>query len=75
MPFASALRVARGIRRIARRKKFCPRFAQLDKTFEEAEALLLKRLGEVTLAALAKGFKKRIAARGAPHELERAHAS
>jgi len=49
--------------------------AQLDKTFEEAEALLLARLGEVTLAALAKDFKKRLAARGGPHELEKAHAS
>ncbi|MBO6635150.1 Rrf2 family transcriptional regulator [Parvibaculum sp.] len=49
--------------------------AQLDRTFAEAEALLLRRFGEVTLAALAKDFRKRLAAhrRGA-HKLEKAHA-
>ena len=49
--------------------------AALDKAFEDAEALLLARLGEVTLAALATDFHHRLAARGGPHELEKAHAS
>ena len=49
--------------------------AALDKAFEDAQALLLARLGEVTLAALATDFHNRLAARGGPHELEKAHAS
>ena len=49
--------------------------AELDRTFAEAEALLLRRLGEVTLAALAKDFRKRLARRRrGPHKLEKAHA-
>jgi DNA-binding IscR family transcriptional regulator len=49
--------------------------AQLDRTFAEAEALLLRRFGEVTLAALATDFRKRLAAhRRGPHKLETAHA-
>ncbi len=48
--------------------------AQLDKTFEEAEALLLRRLGEVTLAALSADFHKRFAKRRGAHQLEKAHA-
>lgn len=37
--------------------------AALDKTFAEAEALLLRRMGEVTLADLARDFAERFAAR------------
>lgn len=37
--------------------------AALDKTFSEAEALLLRRMGEVTLADLARDFAERFAAR------------
>lgn len=37
--------------------------AALDNTFKEAEALLLSRLGEVTLAALSADFHARYAAR------------
>jgi len=48
--------------------------AALTQAFNEAEALLLKRLGGVTLAALARDFKKRLAARDGPHEMEKAHA-
>lgn len=49
--------------------------AALDKSFEDAKALLLSRLGEVTLAALSADFHKRLTASGGPHELESAHAS
>ncbi len=48
--------------------------AALTDAFDEAEALLLARLGEVTLAALSADFNKRLAARGGPHKLETAHA-
>lgn len=48
--------------------------AALTEAFDEAEALLLKRLGQVTLAALAADFHARLAARGGPHEMETAHA-
>ncbi|MBX3495979.1 MAG: Rrf2 family transcriptional regulator [Parvibaculum sp.] len=49
--------------------------AALTGAFRDAEALLLARLGGVTLAALAADFKQRFAARGGPHKLEKAHAS
>ncbi|MDX2092210.1 MAG: Rrf2 family transcriptional regulator [Kofleriaceae bacterium] len=38
--------------------------AALDKSFRDAEARLLARLGEVTLAELSKDVKRRFAARG-----------
>lgn len=47
----------------------------LDQTFRDAEALLLARLGEVTLAALSADIHKRLATRGGKHNLETAHAS
>jgi Rrf2 family protein len=37
--------------------------ASLDQAFREAEAVLLSRFGEVTLAALSDDFKQRLAAR------------
>ena len=37
--------------------------AALDQTLAEAEALLLRRMGEITLADLAKDFATRFAAR------------
>lgn len=39
--------------------------ASLETAFQEAEQILLKRLGTVTLAALAADFHKRLQARGA----------
>lgn len=48
--------------------------AALTEAFDAAEALLLARFGEVTLAALSADFHKRFAARGGPHQLETAHA-
>jgi DNA-binding IscR family transcriptional regulator len=47
----------------------------LNQAFREAEALLLSRLGEVTLAALSVDFHKRFVARGRSHRLENVHAS
>lgn len=52
----------------------------LGQAFREAEALLLKRLGEVTLASLSADFHDRLVARGGGgddpgHDLETAHAS
>lgn len=44
--------------------------AALDTTFQEAEALLLSRLGEVTLARLADDFQARLAARSDALRLE-----
>lgn len=44
--------------------------AALDTTFQEAEALLLSRLGEVTLARLADDFQARLAARPGALRLE-----
>jgi DNA-binding IscR family transcriptional regulator len=38
--------------------------AALDDAFRDAEALLLARMGSVTLAALADEFHRRVAARG-----------
>lgn len=47
----------------------------LHKAVQDAEELLLSRLGEVTLAALSVDLQHRIAARsGLPHDLEHAHA-
>ncbi|KUL96514.1 hypothetical protein DK26_06955 [Bosea sp. WAO] len=48
--------------------------AELDQAFAEAEAVLLARLGEVTLAALNAGLQERLAARGGRHDLESVHA-
>ena len=47
--------------------------AALDQAFADAEALLLARLGEVTLAALSAGFHERLVARGGRHDLEASH--
>ena len=49
--------------------------AVLSDAFREAEALLLARLGEVTLATLSADFQKRAAARRGSHHLEHVHAS
>lgn len=49
--------------------------AALNQAFHDAEALLLARLGEVTLAALSADFHRRFVARGDPHDLENTHAS
>jgi DNA-binding IscR family transcriptional regulator len=48
--------------------------AVLNQAFHEAEALLLSRLGDVTLAMLSADFHKRFVARGRPHHLENVHA-
>jgi DNA-binding IscR family transcriptional regulator len=48
--------------------------AALDDTFAAAEALLLARLGEVTLAQLSADFHARLAARGNAPDAETAHA-
>ena len=49
--------------------------AALDQAFHDAEALLLARLGEVTLAMLSADFHDRLLARGGSHDLESVHAS
>jgi len=49
--------------------------AALDQAFRDAEALLLTRLGEVTLAALSNELRGRLPRRARAHELETAHAS
>lgn len=49
--------------------------AALNQAFEEAEALLLARLGQVTLAMLSADLHERIIARGGSHRLENVHAS
>jgi len=49
--------------------------AALTQTFHEAEALLLSRFGEVTLAMLSTDFHNRLVARGGSNGLEDAHAS
>jgi DNA-binding IscR family transcriptional regulator len=46
--------------------------AALDASFRDAEALLLARFGEVTLAELAADFHARMAARS-PHTQEHIH--
>ena len=47
--------------------------AALDQAFADAEALLLARLGEVTLAGLSAGFHARLVARGGRDDLEASH--
>ena len=49
--------------------------AALNQAFEDAEALLLQRLGRVTLAKLSADLHERINARGGSHHLENVHAS
>ena len=49
--------------------------AALDQAFDDAEALLLSRLGSVTLAMLSADFQKRLGDRRNRHRLETAHAS
>lgn len=49
--------------------------AALDQTFRDAEALLVSRLGEVTLAMLSADFHRRLVTRGGSHDLETVHAS
>ena len=49
--------------------------AALDQAFQDAEALLLGRFGEVTLAMLSADFHQRLLARGGTHDLEHHHAS
>jgi Rrf2 family protein len=50
--------------------------AALSQAFEEAEAFLLARFGEVTLAMLSTDFHRRLLARsGTSHDLETVHAS
>jgi Rrf2 family protein len=46
----------------------------LDKTFHDAEALLLARLGEITLAALSADFHTRLTARSGSLTRETDHA-
>ena len=48
--------------------------AALTHAFQEAEARLLMRFGEVTLARLSTDFHRRLATRGGSHDLEHAHA-
>ena len=47
--------------------------ASLNKAFSDAEELLLKRFGEVTLAMLSADFHQRAIERGAAFDLETAH--
>ena len=49
--------------------------ATLNQAFQDAEALLLARLGQVTLAALSADLRERIIARGGSHHPEKIHAS
>ncbi|HEV7418007.1 RrF2 family transcriptional regulator [Tianweitania sediminis] len=49
--------------------------AALSSAFADAEALLLSRLGDVTLAALSADFHGRLKQRGGQFDLETAHAS
>jgi DNA-binding IscR family transcriptional regulator len=49
--------------------------AALGQALHEAEALLLARLGDVTLAMLSADFHERLAVRGGPHGMENVHAS
>ena len=48
--------------------------AALGQAFDAAEALLLARLGEVTLAKLSADFHDRLVTRGGSHDLEKVHA-
>jgi DNA-binding IscR family transcriptional regulator len=47
--------------------------AALGKSFRDAEALLLARLGEITLASLNADVRKRHAGRRGPHRREAGH--
>jgi DNA-binding IscR family transcriptional regulator len=49
--------------------------AALDQAFHDAEALLLSRLGQVTLAGLSADFHDRLVARGGSQDMEDVHAS
>jgi DNA-binding IscR family transcriptional regulator len=49
--------------------------AALDQAFEDAEALLLARLGQVTLAMLSADLHERIIARGRSRHRKNIHAS
>ena len=49
--------------------------AALNQAFDEAEALLLSRLDQVTLAMLSRDFHDRLVTRGGSHDLENVHAS
>lgn len=49
--------------------------AALGETFDEAEALLLRRFGEISLAALSADFHTRLAERGGSLTLETNHAA
>jgi DNA-binding IscR family transcriptional regulator len=49
--------------------------AALGETFDEAEALLLRRFGEISLAALSADFHTRFAERGGSSALETNHAA
>jgi DNA-binding IscR family transcriptional regulator len=48
--------------------------AALNQAFDDAEALLLSRLSDVTLAKLSADFHERLVGRGKGHRLEVAHA-
>lgn len=48
--------------------------AALNQAFDDAEALLLSRLADVTLARLSADFRERLVDRGNGHRLEVAHA-
>src|SRR5688572_17924917 len=47
----------------------------LNETFQQAEALLLERLDEITLASLSSAVRGRLAARPDSHNMEKNHAS
>jgi DNA-binding IscR family transcriptional regulator len=47
--------------------------AALDKSFRDAESVLLARLGEVTLATLSADVRRRLSARGRRHRPGKAH--
>jgi len=49
--------------------------AALGEAFHDAEALLLARLDDVTVASLSNAVRGRLPRRGRPHDLETAHAS
>ncbi len=49
--------------------------AAISRACHDASALLLSRLGEVTLAMLSTDFHDRLVSRGGSHDLETVHAS
>lgn len=49
--------------------------AALGEAFDEAEAFLLRRFGEISLAALSSDFHTRLAQRGGSPPLENSHAA